>query len=85
MRGYTPWPEPPQATRTILNNEEVDPSIGTPPARPFVPKPHAPDLVLIQRIVGQKPLAYPLELPATPIPFLVQPSQQVAQMPHGLA
>lgn len=71
----------PQATLTILDNQ-VDPSVGPPPAWPLVPKPHAPDLVLVKRIAGQKPLADSLELPASPTLVLVQPSQQVAQVPH---
>jgi hypothetical protein len=58
----------PQTTLTILDNE-VDPGIGSRPTRPLVPKPHAPDLMLVERIVGQKPLADSLELSRCFIPI----------------
>ena len=45
-------------------------------------KPYPPDPMLVERVVGQEPLADPLELPASPDLVLVQLSEQVVKASH---
>ena len=74
-----PWPGSPKGVR---DGPRVDAGVSAPSARPLIPQPHPAQLVRVDRIVRQKPLAEALKLPAPPNWVRVTPAQQITERRH---
>ena len=71
----------PQVSVTVLG-DQVDTGVSAPPARPVLPQPHAAQLVRVDRVMRQEPLADALKLPAPPTWVGVTPTQQITERRH---
>src|SRR6202035_335344 len=74
----------PEGTAGIFG-DEVNPGVRTPASWPLVPEPHASQLAVIDRVVGEEPSADGLKLSSTLVGVDIQGCEQVTKTSHGWA